>query len=65
MNLKLARNSHWLDHLESEMDRLFGDFFADGVRDGERSHSGYPACNVWEDDDRIYVESELPGVPRD
>ncbi|WP_153558214.1 Hsp20/alpha crystallin family protein [Roseimaritima sediminicola] len=46
-----------LNRLSREMDRLFG-------RSGESSAMGsgtFPALNVWEDDDSLFVEAELPG----
>jgi len=45
-----------VNRLEALFDRVFGD---DGVT--ARSWSGAPLA-MWEDDDRIYVEAELPGV---
>jgi HSP20 family protein len=49
-----------LRQLQQEMGRLF-DRWSD---EGERlfGHAGYPALNVWEDNDAVYVEAELPGV---
>ncbi|TWU46677.1 Hsp20/alpha crystallin family protein [Rubripirellula reticaptiva] len=49
-----------LNRLQSEMDQLFG-------RDGgsiSRSQA-YPAINLLEDDDNLYVESEIPGMELD
>jgi HSP20 family protein len=47
-----------LQQFQSEMNRLF-DRWSDGGRSGP---SGYPALNVWEDNDHVFVEAELPGV---
>jgi HSP20 family protein len=47
--------------LQSDMNRMFEDFFQDMPANrpyGQR----YPAMNLWEDGDAAYVESELPGV---
>lgn len=49
-----------MNRLRDEMDRLF-------ARRGAGSWSlfptvTYPAMNVWEDEQRLYVEAELPGL---
>jgi HSP20 family protein len=46
------------------MDRLFGDFFG---RSGMAPVEGvapqsFPAVNVWQRDDAIFVEAEVPGL---
>ena len=47
--------------LQSEMNRLFEDFFEDSP--AQRSYgTRYPAMNLWEDGDAAWVESELPGL---
>lgn len=46
--------------LRREMDRLF-----DGYSNADRGWSrpsAYPALNVWEDDEHLYAEAEVPGV---
>lgn len=49
-----------LNRLRSEMDRVFG---TSRGGDGRSSGTGaFPALNVREDDDKLTVESELPGV---
>ncbi len=64
MNLSLARRGDFFDHLQREVDQLFGDFF--GVRPLSPSHRGtFAAINSWEDDDNVYVESEIPGLRQD
>lgn len=48
-----------MNRLRNEMDRLFGRY---GV--GQARASGarvFPPLNLWEDDNSIYVEAELPG----
>ena len=52
-----------MNRLRDEMDRMF-------ERWGEgqpRSHSraNYPPLNIWEDDDNLYAEAELPGFELD
>ena len=46
--------------LQSEMNRLF-DRWGDGGR-GRAFATTYPAVNVWEDAEHIFVEAELPGL---
>ncbi len=46
-------------NLQTEMNRLF-DRWGDG---GSRPFAAaFPPVNVWEDDDRVFVEAELPGM---
>lgn len=45
-----------MNRLQSEMNRLFG-----RAGNGARP-SVYPPLNVWEDDEKLYVEAELPGM---
>ena len=44
------------------MDRLLGPI---GFDTAARPAPSYPPLNVWEDDDRLYVEAELPGLKRE
>ncbi|WP_164103233.1 Hsp20/alpha crystallin family protein [Candidatus Laterigemmans baculatus] len=49
-----------VNRLRNEMDRVFG-------RYGDRRSSplaapAYPPMNLWEDDDNLFLEAELPGV---
>jgi HSP20 family protein len=56
-------NNTWREfhRLHDEMNRLFGRYAAD--RDnGPAFAVSYPALNVWEDANHIYVEAELPGM---
>jgi HSP20 family protein len=50
-----------LNRFQAEMDRLFESF---GLGDGgwPRLAAAYPAVNVWEDGEHVYVEAELPGM---
>lgn len=53
-----------MQQLQTEMNRLF-DRWGDGGT-GRALAAGYPAVNVWEDAENVYVEAELPGVdPKD
>jgi len=48
-----------MNRLGREMDRLFG---RGGAVGSQRLGVGvYPALNLWEDDDNLYAEAELPG----
>jgi HSP20 family protein len=51
-----------MDRLHDEMNRLFGRY-SNGGR--EFSPGGYPPLNLWEDEDNLYVEAELPGFNLD
>ncbi|MCS7469989.1 Hsp20/alpha crystallin family protein [Stieleria sp. ICT_E10.1] len=46
-----------LNRLSREMDRLF----SRGTNDSVMGVGSYPALNVWEDDDNLFAEAELPG----
>ena len=50
-----------MDRFQVEMNRLFDRFFP---RDGGWAvETGvYPALNLWEEDECLYVEAELPGM---
>lgn len=47
-----------VNQLQNEMNRLFHRYA--GTGNGGRGQ--YPALNLWEDDDKLFVESELPGL---
>ncbi len=49
-----------MQQLQSEMNRLF-DRWGRGSDEGWTT-STYPAVNVWEDADAVYLEAELPGL---
>ena len=50
-----------MSQFRDEMDRLFESF---GLRnDGWPTLAvAYPAVNIWEDNDHVYAEAELPGM---
>lgn len=50
-----------MNRLQNEMNRVFGRFDG-GDALAAAAGSVYPALNVWEDDERLYVEAELPGM---
>lgn len=50
-----------LQNLQSEMNRILEHVAGDSGREYSFS-SSYPAVNVWEDADTVFVEAELPGV---
>lgn len=54
-----------LSELRHQVDRLF-----DGLGSGAAwpvggARTAFPALNVWEDNDNLYAEAEIPGVSRD
>lgn len=51
-----------MNRLRNEMDRLFG--HAGNGSDPAR-RMAFPPLNVWEDDDHLYAEAELPGFELD
>lgn len=56
-----AQTVNNFDHV---MKQLFQDFRAD-VRARPVLSPDFPLLNLWEDDDHLYVEAELPGVAAD
>ncbi|QDV85140.1 Hsp20/alpha crystallin family protein [Stieleria sp.] len=50
-----------LNRLSREMDRLF----SRGTNGSVMGVGSYPALNVWEDDDNLFAEAELPGFCMD
>lgn len=57
---------HSMHQLRDEMDRLLTGFFGESINRGSCSGSrGQPAVNVWERDDAVMVELEVPGVKSD
>jgi HSP20 family protein len=51
----------WTNRLFEQMDRIFGPVGFDA----EAVAPAFPALNVWEDQDNIFVEAELPGLHPD
>ncbi len=49
-----------LTDLRREMDRLFDGYL--GANGRTPQAAGYPALNLWEDDDNLYAEAEVPGI---
>lgn len=49
------------DRIEREMGGLL-DSFLDGGRWGMARAQSFPPVNVWEDSERLYVETEIPGI---
>jgi len=50
-----------VNRLQEEMNRLFDRWGVSGARMFSR-HAVYPALNIWDDEDNLYVEAELPGL---
>ncbi len=60
-----SQRSHSIHRLRSEMDRLFESLAENvspwaGLLRGEGG--SFPALNIWEDDQNLYAEAELPGL---
>jgi HSP20 family protein len=54
-----------VNNFRREMDRLVGDFFGPLAGELQRlvpSGTGYPSLNVWEDNDVLFAEAEVPGL---
>jgi HSP20 family protein len=56
------RIDHWFDQVFHDMDRIFGE---SGIAPVFARMTDSVPISVWEDDDRVYVEAELPGVSRE
>ncbi len=50
--------------LQNEMDRLFRRF-GETAAAWPGLAASYPALNIWEDDNHVYAEAELPGMTHD
>ena len=50
-----------VNRLQNEMNRLLGRFDL-GEAVAAATGTAYPALNLWEDDETLYVEAELPGL---
>lgn len=48
-----------VNRLRDEMDRLFGSWAG---RRFPQAPTSYPLLNLWEDDEHLFVEAELPGM---
>jgi HSP20 family protein len=54
--------------LREEFDRVYKSLFRDGglTPTGQAKSAGsYPALNIWEDEDALKIEAELPGLSAD
>lgn len=47
--------------MEREMERIFGRWGV-GARPWPALAAAYPLLNMWEDDNHLYAEAELPGI---
>ncbi len=55
--------NHPVYQLRDEMDRLFNGFFPSAARAANAvSGRSFPAMNVWEHGDQLFVEAEVPGL---
>jgi HSP20 family protein len=54
-----------LRQLRDEVDRLFTSVMSNPAVAGASHYAAsraFPAVNIWEDSDRVYLEAEIPGV---
>ena len=67
MLARRINGSHPINRLRGEMEGLFDDMFEGLPRMtfGTLPAPAFPALNVWEDSDNVYVEAELPGFKLD
>lgn len=54
----------WTNRVFEQMDRLFGPIGFNAPQSFPKV-AAYPPINVWEDDDNLYIEAELPGLRPD
>lgn len=60
LRLRNPWNTMWpeLNRLQGELDRVFE---RTGLKELARSTTVFPALNIWEDENSLFVEAELPG----
>jgi HSP20 family protein len=51
--------------MRREMDQLFGRFLNDRSGDGGVTRGWYAPVAMWDDNEKVYVEVELPGISKD
>lgn len=51
----------WTNRLFEQMDRLFGQVGFDAPQPMPKA-AAFPPLNLWEDDDNLYIEAEIPGL---
>src|SRR5689334_20556928 len=51
-----------VNRLREEMDHLFENFFGHQSMAGSAYVTGFPALNIWEDENSLYAEAEVPGL---
>jgi HSP20 family protein len=56
------RLERWFDQVFDDMDRFFGQPIVPAAV--AHAFDAVPV-SLWEDEDHVYVEAELPGIPRD
>lgn len=62
MNERLFNTWYPVGRLRAEMDSLLNDAFSDDWAFGRVRGGMYPALNLWEDDEGLYGEAEVPGL---
>jgi HSP20 family protein len=71
MNMRRSSGTRYpVGLLRNEVDRVFDDVFGNYFGGGRWQprwrggtwNRGFPAVNVWEDEERLYAEAEVPGL---
>jgi HSP20 family protein len=65
MVLRSSVSVHSLQQFRDEVDRLFTNVLTHPTVSGAArlvAGRGFPAVNVWEDDENLFVEAEVPGL---
>jgi HSP20 family protein len=65
MVMRTAVTVHPIQQLRDEVDRLVSNVFANPTVAGATrlvTGRGFPAVNVWEDGENVFVEAEVPGL---
>lgn len=63
--LQRTNAAHPIHRLRDEMEQLFGTLMEDTPLFGSAGARVFPALNLWEDDQNLYAEAELPGLKMD
>ncbi len=63
MLARYANGSHPVHRLRDEVERVFGGLLGEA---GQLANwgpvRGFPAMNIWQDGEKLYVEAEVPGL---
>lgn len=63
MLARYANGSHPVHRLRDEVERVFGGLLGEaGQLANWAVPRGFPAMNIWQDGEKLYVEAEVPGL---